>query len=174
MGGHLGDRGSCVEDRVDDVLGARRRAGDEDARDVGPARVQVLARLGDVEVLVQPEVGVGEQLLDVAVGLDAHGENDEVVLAVDDAAAVLDVLVAQHQVTVLRLGDLGDAALDVLRAHVLGLLVELVVALAGRAHVHVVHGHVGQGQGAHDQLVLLDGVHAAELRAQLVADLLVA
>ncbi len=70
--------------------------------------------------------------------------------------------------------DVGDAALDVVGAHRLRLLVELVVALARGPDVHVVDSHVGQRQGAHEQLVLLDGVHAAEARAQRVAHRLVA
>ncbi len=68
----------------------------------------------------------------------------------------------------------GDAALDEVRAHRLRLLEELVVALADGADVDVVDGDVGERQRAHDQLVLLDRVHAAELRAQRVADGLVA
>ena len=36
------------------------------------------------------------------------------------------------------------------------------------------HGHVGERERAHDELVLLDRVHAAQLRAERVADLLVA
>ena len=172
--GGLGDRGAGVEDRVGDVLDARGRAGDEDARQVGAAGVEVLVGLADVEVLVEAEGAVLEERGGLGVGLHADGEHDHVVLGLDDAAVALDVLVADDEVAVVLLGDLGDAALDEHGAHVLGLLVELVVALADGAHVHVVDGHVGQRQGAHDQLVVLDGVHAADARAERVADLRVA
>ena len=95
VGGDLRDGGPGVEDRVDDVLGAGGGARDEDAGDVGLAGLDLLVRLGDVVVLVEPELLAAEELLDLAVGLDPDGEDDEVVLGLDDLAAVLDVLVAQ-------------------------------------------------------------------------------
>ena len=138
------------------------------------ARVHVLVGLGHVVPVVERELADLEQLLGVEVGLDAHGEHDEVVLGLGDGAAVLDVLVAEDEVPTGVLGDVGDPSLDVGRAHRLRLLVELVVALARGPDVHVVDGDVGERQRAHEQLVLLDRVHAAEPRAQRVADRLVA
>ncbi len=108
-----------------------------------------------------------------SLGRDAHREDDHVVLRLGEGAG-LDVLVLEDEVAVLLLGDAGHAALHEVGAHALGLLVELVVALAGGADVHVVDGDVGQRQGAHDQLVVLDGVHAADARAHRVAEGLVA
>src|SRR5450759_5142693 len=167
----LGDGGTGVQDRVRYVLCARCRAGHEDPRDVRASGIDVLVRLGNVVVVVQFDgVITGEKTLDLAVGLDADRQYDHVVFGFDDRPAVLDVLVPQYQVAVGFLGDLCDAALDVCRAHRLGAFVELVVALAGGTDVHVVDGDFGQRQRAHDQLVLLDRVHAAEPRAERVVD----
>ena len=163
-----------MQDRVGDVLGAGCGAGHVHPGDAGLPRVRVLVRLRDVLELVEREAALREERLRVAVGLDADGQDDQVVLGIDQPAAVLDVLVAQDEVAVVLLGDLGDPSLDVAGAHRLGPFVELVVAFAGGPDVHVVDGHVGDGQGAHDQLVLLDRVHAAEARAERVADGLVA
>src|ERR1035437_8528812 len=113
MGRDLGYRGTRVEDGVGDVLGARRRSGDEDAGDAGAARVQVLVRLQHVVLVGELELLVLEEHLDVAVGLDADRQDDHVVLGLDERPAVLDVLVAQDQVPVGLLGDLRDAPLYV-------------------------------------------------------------
>ena len=53
VGSDLGDCGSRVQDRVDDVLGAGGRTGNKDAGDVGPAGIKIPIRFGDVEVLVE-------------------------------------------------------------------------------------------------------------------------
>ena len=124
--------------------------------------------------LAQQVAGLGDAVTGLEVRLDPDRQDDEVVLGLDNPAAVLDVLVLEDEVAVGLLDDVGHPALDVVRAHRLRALVELVVALAGCPDVHVVDGHVGQWQGAHQQLVLLDRVHAAEPRAERVADRLVA
>src|ERR1035437_1167347 len=160
MGGYLGHGGAGVDDRVGDVLGTGRGARHEDAGYARLARVHVLVRLGDVVVGVQIQYVAGEEAFDLAVGLDPDGQDDHVVLGLDDRPAVLDVLVAKDQVAVGLLGDPGDAALDVGGAHRLRAFVELVVSLARRTDVHVVDRNLGQGQGAHDELVLLDRIHA--------------
>src|SRR5450759_2612279 len=167
----LGDGGTGVQDRVRYVLCARCRAGHEDPRDVRASGIDVLVRLGNVVVVVEFDgVVTGEKTLALALGLDADGQYDHVVFGFDDGPAVLDVLVPQYQVAVGFLGDLCDAALDVCRAHRLGAFVELVVALAGSSDVHVVDGDFGQRQRPHDELVLLDRIHAAEPRAERVVD----
>ena len=56
VGGDLRDCGPRVQNRIDDVLRTGRRAGDENAGDVGAARVKVLARLGYVVELIEAEL----------------------------------------------------------------------------------------------------------------------
>ncbi len=166
MSGYLGRRGAGVQDRLGDVLRARGRAGDADAGNTGQRWVQVLVWLGHVVELVEGELAAGEERPGVAVGLDADRQHDQVVLGLGGGAAVFDVFVAEDDVAFVRLADLGHASLSKLGAHRARLLVELVVALADGAHVDVVDGQLGQRQYAHDQLVLLDRVHAAEFRAE--------
>jgi len=57
-------------------------------------------RLVDVLPLVEGEFADVEELLGVPVGLHAHREHDQVVLGLADRAAVLDVLVLEHQIAV--------------------------------------------------------------------------
>lgn len=76
--------------------------------------------------------------------------------------APVDVLVVKDQVPAGLLLDAGDPAFDESRAHGLGLFVELLVALGVSPDVHAVDGHVSQGQGTHDELVVLERIHAAE------------
>ena len=70
--------------------------------------------------------------------------------------------------------DAGHLGLDEVDAHRPGRLVELLVALAEGADVHVVDRDVGQRQRARQQHRLLDGVHAADARAVRHAQGLVA
>src|SRR5665811_911004 len=124
------------------------------------------------QVQVQPVAG--EEALDLPVRLDADGQHDHVVLGLDDRPAMLDVLVPEDQIAVGLFGDPGDAAFDVGRAHGFGAFVELVIPLARRSNVHVVDGHLRQWESTHDELVLLDRIHAAEPRTERVVDGLVA
>src|SRR5450759_4092990 len=168
---NLGDGGTGVQDRVRYVLCARCRAGHEDPRDVRASGIDVLVWFGNVVVVIEFDgVVTGEEAFDLSVGLDADRQHDHVVLGFDDGPAVLDVLIAQDQVAVRLLGHLRHPTLHVCGAHRLGALVELVVAFARGPNVHVMDGDFGQRQGAHDELVLLYRVHAAEPRAERVVD----
>ena len=70
MGCDLRDCGPRVQDRVDDVLGPGRGAGDEDTRDVRLPRLELLVGLGDVVVLVEAEY----DLVVHAVGIQPNRE----------------------------------------------------------------------------------------------------
>ena len=70
--------------------------------------------------------------------------------------------------------DLGRVAADVPHALAADAVVELLEALAERAHVHVEDGYLGVGELVLDEVGLLGKVHAADARAVLVADRLVA
>ena len=110
----------------------------------------------------------------VVAGLQSHRQDDKVVDRFGGAAVALDHLDAQLEIAVRLLLDAGHLRLDEVDAHRPGGLVELLVALAEGADVHVVDGDVRQRQRAGEQHRLLDRVHAADPRAVRHAERLVA
>ncbi len=99
-------------------------------------------------------------------------EHNQVVSPLDNAA-FFGQFQFDNRIMVFVLPNGSHLAAHKLDAHGLGVLVELLVALAEGADVHVVDGDLGHRQRAADEHGLFDGVHAADARAIFDAEGLV-
>ena len=161
VGRGLSCRRAGRDDAVHDVHRAHGRAGDEDARSLGDAWSGVRRRDGDKTVSTerQAEGRVDRRPAPCPAKAPPGHESARRFRPV----SVISTLTIGILLRVLS--DQGHFAAYEFHAHRFGVLVELLVALAEGADVHVVDGDVGHGQRAVEQHGLFDGIHAADARA---------
>ncbi len=170
VGTGLGGGAAGLSDGGRDVLGGAEGAGDVDTLP-GGLQWAVDAGLAEAE-LVQLEAHVVGQGLGLCRRLEAGGQNDQVELLGQDVGSVA---VAQQQVAALGLLDGGHAgpAVHLDAVFALGPLGVVLELLPEGPDVHEEYGGLQAGGVLPGDDGLLQGVHAADGRAEGVADLLV-